>query len=1115
MKDRSSNFSHLSPLSSELAKIGYRAEQYLKDDPNTSLLKSRQFAELLTQETAARLGRFKLDGLQQSQSQLIQMLSRDNIISAEIQNALHAVRKMGNEANHQFAEDLRGALQALKINNQLGLWFQRTFGDTLFKAGGFIIPQIPQTIPEDVQQELNTLRKLKAEADSELAKVLTQADEAALRAQALEQEARLWESLATEEEASKQQLKAKLEELQRNSANDTQQKLYLQRAAGAAKQVVLDESATRVLIDAQLSAVGWEVDTTKLRFSKGTRPAPGRYMAIAEWPTANGPADYALFHGMELVAVVEAKRKNKNVSAAIDQAKRYASGMQPAEFNLAGGPWGEYKIPFVFSSNGRPYLKQVETLSGIWFNDLRLPTNLRRALDGWYSPSGLKELLRQDIPKAEAELAVMPFDFGFDLRDYQRKAIEAVEKSLSAGKRECLLAMATGTGKTKTCIALLYRLLKTRRFHRVLFLVDRTSLGEQAGNSFKDTRVDTLQTFADSFGITDIDESAAQAETAVHIATVQGMSARLLGNDPDKAPAVDDYDCIIIDECHRGYLLDRELSDTEFSFRDQNDYISKYRKVIEHFDAVRIGMTATPALHTTQIFGEPVYFYSYREAVLDGVLIDYDPPVVIETELYQNGIHWKAGDQLEVYRPDSQDIVAFNTPDELSFDVSDFNRNVITSPFNKAICEELVKHINPFGPDKTVIFCVTDDHADMVVDLLKKAMQQRYPGKITDDQVRKITGASDQPRQQIRNFRTERLPAIAVTVDLLTTGIDVPAICNLVFLRKVNSRILFEQMLGRATRRCDSLDKEAFKIFDAVGTYQDMLQNTTMRPVVINPNISFTQLGHEMVEQQDDEARQLIRDQFIAKLQRKARHLDDRQCAIVQAETGMAPQELATFLKEKSLPEMAEWFGQNTWIGDLLDAKSQSPKAHIPIAMQDDKVVSVAPFYGKPEDYLESFSEYLKQHSNEIPALLAVLQRPRELTRSDLLKVAAILDNAGFNERALTTAWTQRTDVEVAAGIIGFIRQAALGDPLLPFERRVDMAISRIRQKHSEFTPLQLEWLSKLGRQLKQNDVLDRDVIDNGPLRSQGGFGRIDGFFDGKLQSLIEELNEAVWAKQA
>ena len=171
--------------------------------------------------------------------------------------------------------------------------------------------------------------------------------------------------------------------------------------------------------------------------------------------------------------------------------------------------------------------------------------------------------------------------------------------------------------------------------------------------------------------------------------------------------------------------------------------------------------------------------------------------------------------------------------------------------------------------------------------------------------------------------------------------------------------------------------------------------------------------------------------------------------------------------------------------------------------------------YGKPEDYLESFSDYLRQHSNDIPALLAVLQRPRELTRADLLKLAALLDHAGFNERALSSAWSQRTDEAVAAGIIGFIRQAALGDPLLPFERRVDMAITRIRQKHPEFTPLRLDWLNRLGRQLKQNDVLDREVINNGPLRSQGGFGRIDGLFDGKLQNLIEELNEAVWARQA
>ena len=115
-----------------------------------------------------------------------------------------------------------------------------------------------------------------------------------------------------------------------------------------------------------------------------------------------------------------------------------------------------------------------------------------------------------------------------------------------------------------------------------------------------------------------MEEQSPDTETAVHIATVQGMVQRVLYAGEDSAPpAVDQYDCIVVDECHRGYLLDRELSDTELGFRNFDDYISKYRRVLDYFDAAKIGLTATPALHTTQIFGPPIYTYSYREAVID------------------------------------------------------------------------------------------------------------------------------------------------------------------------------------------------------------------------------------------------------------------------------------------------------------------------------------------------------------------------------------------------------------------------------------------------------------------------------------------------------------------
>jgi type I restriction enzyme R subunit len=197
---------------------------------------------------------------------------------------------------------------------------------------------------------------------------------------------------------------------------------------------------------------------------------------------------------------------------------------------------------------------------------------------------------------------------------------------------------------------------------------------------------------------------------------------------------VDQYDCIIVDECHRGYLLDRELSDTELTFRSYEDYISKYRRVLEYFDAVKVGLTATPALHTTQIFGAPIYTYTYREAVVDGFLIDHEPPIQIKTKLLNDGITWQAGEEVKVFDPRTQQVALHMLPDEVHLEVDAFNRRVITKPFNEVVCKYLAQEIDPYSKQKTLIFCADDKHADMVVDLLKKAFQAQY-GSVDDDVV--------------------------------------------------------------------------------------------------------------------------------------------------------------------------------------------------------------------------------------------------------------------------------------------------------------------------------------------------------------------------------------------
>ena len=165
---------------------------------------------------------------------------------------------------------------------------------------------------------------------------------------------------------------------------------YVDAASTAAAAVELDEAETRQLIDEQLRQAGWLADSTTLRYALGTRPEKGKNLAIAEWPTMSGPADYVLFVGLTPVATVEAKRKNVDVSAALQQAKRYSRSFNVLGGGEApGGPWGKFRLPFAFSTNGRPYLRQLETRSGIWFCDLRRPDNLSRALDGWYTPAGL------------------------------------------------------------------------------------------------------------------------------------------------------------------------------------------------------------------------------------------------------------------------------------------------------------------------------------------------------------------------------------------------------------------------------------------------------------------------------------------------------------------------------------------------------------------------------------------------------------------------------------------------------------------------------------------------------------------------------------------------------
>jgi type I restriction enzyme R subunit len=1124
---QSANFGFLIAHDVRLVTLGGLAERYFRDDPSTSIVKLRQFAELTAKMIAAHHGSYRDE--RETFEEILRRLSYERIIPKEVADVFHALRKAGNAAVHEAAGGHGEALTALKFARSLGVWFHRSYGrQPGFKPGAFVPPPEPEDVTASLREEIEALRRKVIETEDAATAARRDAEELAqahvsfeVRLSREAEDRATWEQLAQETEAEKAALVAKLASIQAQAEEAPRAEAIelIERGQEAATKLDLDEAETRALIDQQLRDRGWEADTRTLRHSAGIRPAKGRNMAIAEWPTSNGPADYALFIGTTLIAVVEAKRRRKNVSAAIDQAERYSVGIkESSDFSFSGGPWGEHRVPFVFAANGRSYLKQIETESGIWFRDTRRAANHRRALVDWLTPEGLSGLLEVDQNAANAALKSQPFEFGFPLRHYQEAAIRAVETALSDEQRSLLVAMATGTGKTKLAIALLYRLLSAKRFRRICFVVDRSALGHQTEGEFSTTKVVSGKTFAEIFGLKGLEDVTPDLETKVHICTIQGLVKRVLyAADTSEAPSVDQYDLMVIDECHRGYLLDREMSDAELSFRGQEDYISKYRRVLEYFDAVKIGLTATPALHTTDIFGEPIFRYSYREAVIDGFLIDHEPPIRIETALARAGITFKKNEQLDLLNTQTGAIDLTHAPDEINFEVEQFNKQVITPEFNRVVAEELAKHIDPALPGKTLIFAATDAHADIVVDAIKKAFAGAY-GEIDDAAVRKITGSVDKVQNLIRSFRNDANPKIAVTVDLLTTGIDVPKITNLVFLRRVNSRILYEQMIGRATRRCDEIGKEVFRIFDAVDLYPHLQNLTDMKPVVVNPSISFEQLVIEMTGATDDAQREAIREQFIVKLRRRLKKLPDEARERFEAVAGETPESMLQRLLDGSAPDLAAWLKDHAAIGPILDWQSDGDNPrYIPISHHADEIVAVTRGYGdaeKPEDYLESFSAFVRDNINTIAALKLVVQRPRDLTRVDLKELRLALDRKGYSEANLRRAWADAKNEEIAASIIGFVRQAAIGDPLVPYEDRVKAAMRAIMASRP-WTEPQKRWLKRIGEQVEKEVIVDRAAIDKEPFIADGGFTRLNKVFGGELETILAGINEEMWKKTA
>lgn len=579
---------------------------------------------------------------------------------------------------------------------------------------------------------------------------------------------------------------------------------------------------------------------------------------------------------------------------------------------------------------------------------------------------------------------------------------------------------------------------------------------------------------------------------------------------------------LIIDEAHRGYILDKEMGEDEALYRDQREYQSKYRSVIEYFNAVKIALTATPALQTTEIFGEPVFKYTYREAVIEGYLVDHDAPHELKTKLNTEGIHYKKGDAVTIYDPITGEIENSELiEDELDFDVDSFNKQVIVESFNRTVLEEIAKNIDPESPreqGKTLIYAVNDDHADMIVSILKDIYTEYG---VDNDAIMKITGSvangnKKKIQEAIKRFKNEDYPSIVVTVDLLTTGIDVPSISTLVFMRRVKSRILFEQMLGRATRLCKEIHKTHFDIYDPVGVYDALEDVNTMKPVVANPSTSFTQLLDGLEELNDEAHVKNQINQVIAKLQRKKKNIDEKTMEhFIDMSGGMDPTQFVVDIQKRS-PEDAK--KRLLAYYDLFRMLQESkPNGGRPVVISDeqDTFIEERRGYGnkdaRPEDYIDAFSSYIQNNINEIAALKIICTKPRELTRDSLKSLMLTLDREGYTTQQLNTAISQLTNEEMAADIISLIRRYAIGSVLISHEARIRKAVDRLRKAHS-FTMQEQNWIKRMEDYLLNESVLNITVFDeDSRFKSQGGFTKINKIFSDKLESVVLELNEYLY----
>ncbi len=910
------------------------------------------------------------------------------------------------------------------------------------------------------------------------------------------------------------------------------------------------EQIARDKIDAMLQQAGWKVQDKKaIDFSASLG------IAVREYPTDIGPADYALFVDRKPFGVIEAKPETEGYRLTVHESRAEAYAQAQLKY-VDNDP-----LAFVYESTG-----EITR-----FTNFRDPKPRARQAFSFHRPETFKEWLTRK-ESLRARIMSLPLLEKQGLRNCQIVAIETLEKSFKDNFPRALIQMATGSGKTYTAVTFIYRLLKFAHAKRVLFLVDTKNLGEQAEQEFMAyTPSDDNRKFTELYNVQRLKSSYVSKDSQVCICTIQRLYSILKGEELDEKaeelnpnemvqpkepmPVVynekiplEFFDFIVIDECHRSIY-------------------NLWRQVLEYFDAFLIGLTATPDKRTFGFFNENIVSeYPHERAVADGVNVGYDV-YTIETEITNKGARIEAKEYIDVREKLTRRKRWEQLDEEVTYKGTQLDRDVVNPSQIRNIIRAFKNKLPEIFPGrteipKTLIFAKTDSHADDIIEIAREEFAEG------NDFCKKITYLSEEnPKSILAQFRNSYNPRIAVTVDMIATGTDVKPLECLLFMRDVRSRNYFEQMKGRGTRILGGDDlkkvtpsaktnKTHFVIVDAVGVTKSL--KTDSRPLEREPSVPLKDLLGAVLMGAQDENTYLSLANRLTRMDRQI--TPAQQDKIKELAQGVPLGAIVNRLLDAHNPDKIEEKVKEIYKEDTdtaLDEKRKKAKGELSAHAQKvftgelneylenvrktleqiidtvniDKVI----FTGwdtqakeQAENLIKDFKTFFEEHKDEIKALSIYYSQPyrrREVTYQMIREVFDLI-----KEKKPTLAplrvWEAYAHIEnvntrspksALTALVGLIRKiVGIDKELTDYDtiarRNFRDWVVQAQTGHKHFNKDQMEWLYMIRDHIATSFHIEKDDFDLSPFGERGGLGKLHELFGDQTDKLIEELNEVLVA---